>query len=81
MAAPAARLQPGRWERSHVTEREDVEDALDTAIERARSAEERFLDTPAPEERAEVALDVEQRAEDVEELATDARSLSTDSPG
>lgn len=51
----------------------DADDALLTATERAREAEERLIETP-PEDPAIVptAQQVYQRAEEVDELARDA---------
>lgn len=57
-----------------MTERGEIDDALDTAIERALEAEERFLDTPrGTAGSVERAFDVEQRAEEVEQLSGEAR--------
>jgi len=65
-----------------VIERDGIDRALDSAVARVRSAEDRFLDQPAgTPEAVDLAHEVEQRAEDVEELASDARKLSVDSPG
>jgi hypothetical protein len=58
-------------------QRDDIDAALDTAVERVRVAEDRFVETPdgTPAKVAE-AYAVEQRAEDVEELATQAVEAS-----
>lgn len=56
---------------------EEIDAALDTAIERTRDAEGRFVETPlGTSDSVEAAEVVEQRAEEVEELATEARSAS-----
>ena len=56
----------------------DTDDALVTAAERARQAEERLIGTP-PEDPALVpkAKTVYQRAEEVNELAADAAEEAT----
>jgi hypothetical protein len=60
-------------------DRKTTEAALDTALERVRDAEARFVETPVGTgESVELAFDVEQRAEDVEELAATARDQSDD---
>ena len=60
-------------------DRETIEEALETAVDRTREAEQRFIEEPRGTPKAvERAYDVEQRAEEVEELATDARERSDD---
>jgi hypothetical protein len=57
----------------------NTDDALLTAADRARQAEERFIETP-PEDPAIVpkARKVYQRAEEVDELAKDAAEGTED---
>jgi hypothetical protein len=75
-------MQGGWCDRPGVgNERDDIDEALDTAVDRVREAQEHFLDAPAQtEERFDAAIDVEQRAEDVEELASEAVEHSDDPP-
>jgi hypothetical protein len=73
-ATPA---QAGACDRRTVAEKpEEVDAALDTAVDRVRDAEGRFLETPL-ESGAKVveASVVEHRAEDVDVLARQARDL------
>lgn len=79
----AMRLQSSGWHLERMAEpQEEIDAALDTAIQRVREAEDQFLEeSPGTEAAVVRALDVEQRAEDVEELATDALELSDDVPG
>ena len=72
---PGEIATPTQSPESHDPQMDNPDDALLTAADRARQAEEGFRDTP-PEDPAIVpkAHKVYQRAEDVGELARDARS-------
>ena len=78
----ARRVKRATCDRWPVAERrEDIDAALETAVERVRVAEDRFVDAPlGTSVKVEQAYAVEQRAEDVEELATQALEVKDEAP-
>jgi hypothetical protein len=66
-----------------VERREELDDALATAVEHTEQAERALLDEPAGSPRAEaLAEDVVHRAEDVDVLAAEARDMAeSEDPG
>lgn len=76
------RLQRERGHAHVVGTADELNEALEVAVEHTREAQDAFVDEPPGTPRAaELADDVEQRAEDVDVLASEVRVTTEEEAG